>query len=49
MNDEDYIAGFDAGYSYVLCEIESWKQQFGNDLNLLLEHLKDVTKKEGEA
>jgi hypothetical protein len=47
LNDEDYIAGFDAGYSYVLCEIESWRQQFGDDLNLLLEHLKD--KKEGEA
>jgi hypothetical protein len=36
----DYIKGFDAGYSYVLCEIERWQDEVGVDLHVLLSHLK---------
>jgi hypothetical protein len=36
----EYIAGFDAGYDYVLREIERWQEAFGEDLHLLLEHLR---------
>lgn len=35
----DYIAGFDAGYGYVLNEIERWQGQVGQDLDALLTHL----------
>jgi hypothetical protein len=36
----DYIKGFDAGYSYVLSEIERWQDEVGVDLHVLLSHLK---------
>ena len=36
----EYIKGFDAGYDYVLNEIERWQEAFGEDLHLLLEHLR---------
>jgi hypothetical protein len=36
----EYIAGFDAGYSYVLTEIERWQDEVGVDLHVLLSHLK---------
>lgn len=36
----EYIKGFDAGYSYVLSEIERWQDEVGVDLHVLLSHLK---------
>jgi len=35
----DYIKGFDAGYDYVLQEIERWQEEVGQDLEVLLMHL----------
>ena len=43
----EYIKGFDAGYSYVLCEIERWQDEVGLDLHVLLAHLK-MEKKRNE-
>ncbi len=40
----DYIKGFDAGYSYVLCEIERWQDEVGEDLHVLLAHLRMESK-----
>lgn len=45
----EYIAGFDAGYDYVLREIERWQEAFGEDLHLLLEHLRMETTKSRET
>ena len=36
----EYIAGFDAGYDYVLREIERWQEEVGQDLGVLLAHLR---------
>jgi hypothetical protein len=36
----EYIKGFDAGYEYVLQEIERWKEEVGQDLDVLLAHLR---------
>jgi hypothetical protein len=36
----EYIAGFDAGYDFVLREIERWQGEVGQDLHVLLEHLR---------
>jgi hypothetical protein len=35
----EYIKGFDAGYGYVLNEIERWQGEVGQDLHVLLAHL----------
>ena len=40
----EYIKGFDAGYSYVLNEIERWQDEVGQDLGVLLAHLKMESK-----
>ena len=40
----DYIKGFDAGYSYVLTEIERWQAETGQDLSGLLAHLRMESK-----
>jgi hypothetical protein len=49
----EYIKGFDAGYDYVLTEIERWQDEVGQDLGVLLAHLrmesKDPKKLEGIA
>jgi hypothetical protein len=36
----EYIKGFDAGYGYVLNEIERWQEEVGQDLHVLLAHLR---------
>jgi len=36
----EYIKGFDAGYGYVLNEIERWQDEVGEDLHVLLAHLR---------
>ena len=36
----EYIKGFDAGYGYVLNEIERWQEEVGQDLDVLLAHLR---------
>ena len=36
----EYIKGFDAGYDYILREIERWQGEAGQDLGLLLAHLR---------
>ena len=36
----DYIKGFDAGCDYILREIELWQEEVGEDLQVLLDHLK---------
>jgi hypothetical protein len=41
----EYIKGFDAGYSYVLTEIERWQDEVGVDLHVLLSHLRMETTK----
>ena len=41
----EYIKGFDAGYDYVLCVIERWPEESGQDLSLLLSHLRMEDKK----
>ena len=41
----EYIAGFDAGYDYVLREIERWQEEVGQDLGVLLAHLRMETTK----
>jgi hypothetical protein len=39
----EYIKGFDAGYGYVLNEIERWQVEVGQDLGVLLAHLRMET------
>jgi hypothetical protein len=41
----EYIKGFDAGYGYVLNEIECWQDEVGEDLHVLLAHLRMETTK----
>jgi hypothetical protein len=41
----EYIKGFDAGYGYVLNEIERWQGEVGQDLHVLLAHLRMETTK----
>jgi hypothetical protein len=41
----EYIKGFDAGYGYVLNEIERWQNEVGEDLHVLLAHLRMETTK----
>jgi len=41
----EYIKGFDAGYSYVLPEIERWQDEVDVDLQVLLAHRGMVTTK----
>lgn len=41
----EYIKGFDAGYGYVLNEIERWQEEVGQDLGALLAHLRMETTK----
>jgi hypothetical protein len=36
----EYIAGFDAGCDYILREIELWQAEVGQDLHVLLAHLR---------
>lgn len=36
----DYIKGFDAGCDYILREIELWQEEVGEDLQVLLDHLR---------
>jgi hypothetical protein len=36
----DYIKGFDAGCDYILREIELWQAEVGQDLGVLLAHLR---------
>lgn len=36
----EYIKGFDAGYGYVMNEIERWQEEVGQDLGVLLAHLR---------
>jgi hypothetical protein len=45
----EYIRGFDAGYDYVLCVIERWPEESGQDLSLLLSHLRMEDKKGRET
>jgi hypothetical protein len=45
----EYIKGFDAGYDYVLCVIERWPEESGQDLSLLLSHLRMEDKKGRET
>jgi hypothetical protein len=45
----EYIAGFDAGYDYVLREIERWQEEVGQDLDVLLAHLRMETTKGRET
>jgi hypothetical protein len=45
----DYIAGFDAGYEYVLQEIERWQEEVGQDLHVLLVHLRMESKQGRES
>jgi len=42
----EYIAGFDAGCDYILREIELWQDEVGEDLHVLLAHLR---KESGEG
>lgn len=41
----EYIKGFDAGYDYILNEIELWQEEVGEDLHVLLDHLRMESKK----
>jgi hypothetical protein len=43
----EYIKGFDAGYDYVLREIERWQEEVGQDLDVLLAHLRIQPKEVG--
>jgi hypothetical protein len=36
----EYIAGFDAGCDFILREIERWQDEVGEDLHVLLAHLR---------
>ena len=36
----EYIKGFDAGYDFVLNEIKRWEKEVGQDLHVLLKHLR---------
>lgn len=45
----EYIKGFDAGYDYVLREIERWQDEVGEDLHVLLEHLRMETTEVGKV
>lgn len=40
----EYIAGFDAGCDYILREIELWQDEVGEDLHVLLAHLRMESK-----
>ena len=40
----DYIKGFDAGCDYILREIELWQAEVGQDLGVLLAHLRMESK-----
>ena len=42
----EYIAGFDAGCDFILREIERWQDEVGEDLHVLLAHLR---KESGEG
>jgi len=41
----EYIQGFDDGYNYVLVVMERWQEESGQDLKLLLSHLRIEDKK----
>lgn len=48
----DYILGFDAGCDYILREIELWQTEVGQDLGVLLAHLRmesKQSKNQGES
>jgi hypothetical protein len=45
----DYIKGFDACYDYVLQEIERWQDEVGQDLEVLLMHLRMESVKSRET
>lgn len=45
----EYIKGFDAGYGYALNEIERWQEEVGQDLHVLLEHLRMESKQGRET
>lgn len=45
----DYIAGFDAGCDYILREIELWQAEVGQDLGVLLAHLRMESKQGRET
>jgi len=40
----EYIAGFDAGCDFILREIERWQDEVGEDLHVLLAHLRMESK-----
>jgi hypothetical protein len=45
----EYIKGFDAGCDYILREIELWQAEVGQDLHVLLAHLRMETKEGRET
>lgn len=45
----DYIKGFDAGCDYILREIELWQAEVGQDLGVLLAHLRMESKQDRET
>ena len=45
----EYIAGFDAGCDYILREIELWQEEVGEDLQVLLDHLRMESKQGRET
>ena len=45
----EYIAGFDAGCDYILREIELWQVEVGQDLGVLLAHLRMESKQGRET
>lgn len=45
----EYIAGFDAGCDYIMREIELWQTEVGQDLHVLLAHLRMESKQGRET
>lgn len=41
----DYVKGFDHGCDYIIKEIELWEKEVGQDLDVLIRHLKMENKK----
>lgn len=41
----DYVKGFDHGCDYIIKEIELWEKEVGQDLDVLIRHLKMEDKK----
>lgn len=45
----EYISGFDAGCDYIMREIELWQVEVGQDLHVLLAHLRMESKQGRET